>query len=93
MTDTIPETTGAEFIETVTANFTVPEAQMASLHLAAEALDRARAAQDAIDEHGILIDGLHGPKANPAVSIKRDAVAEFMRLNRLLSIFTDEDAS
>jgi hypothetical protein len=64
-----------------------------SVRLAAEALDRAEAAQREIDTHGLLIQGLHGLKANSAVAIKRDAVAEFMRLCRVLGIHDAEATS
>jgi phage terminase small subunit len=64
-----------------------------TVRLAAESVDRAAEAQASIEEHGLLVEGLHGPKANPAVAIKRDAVAEFLRLSRALGIHDPETAS
>jgi phage terminase small subunit len=68
----------------------ISEAGSDLLRLAGEALDRAEAAEVAIAEHGVLIDGLHGKKANPAVAIKRDATAEFLRLVAALGLDPEE---
>jgi len=80
----------------ILAKFALDEADPLNdtVRLAAEALDRAAEAEAAITEHGLLIQGLHGLKANPAVAIRRDAAAEFMRLCRVLGIHdVDKEAS
>ena len=81
-------TTGQAWQACILAKFPLDEGDPLrdTVRLAAEALDRAAEAEAAITEHGLLIDGLHGKKANPAVAIKRDAAAEFMRLCRVLGI-------
>jgi Phage terminase, small subunit len=61
-----------------------PELEL--LAVAAEALDRANVAQAAIDEHGVLIKGLHGPKVNPAIAVRRDAENMFLRYCALLGV-------
>ena len=41
--------------------------------VAAECLDRMREAQAAVKEHGLLVETSYGLKANPALSIEKDA--------------------
>jgi phage terminase small subunit len=82
----IPTTTGAAWMAAVLDDFDLTEQQRATLQLAAEALDRARQAQAAMDADGIVVAGLHGPKAHPAVAIRRDACQEFLRLANALGL-------
>ncbi len=45
-------------------------ASAAILVEAAHAYERLLAARDLIDRDGLLVDGLHGPKENPAVGLE-----------------------
>lgn len=83
-------TAGQRWLEKIDDHYTVPESLEDTFRLAAEALDRAEAAEVSIKKDGVLIDGLHGKKQNPAVIIKRDAVQEFARLSRLLGLHDQE---
>jgi phage terminase small subunit len=78
--------TGAEWAAAVQAEYDIPDSQLAAVELAAAALDRAQAAQESLDRDGILVQGLHGLKANPAAAIKRDAVQEHVRLCRSIGL-------
>lgn len=62
------------------------EPELVLLDQAAEALDRADAAQAEIEKHGILIPSLHSPRVNPAISVKRDAENMVLRYARALGI-------
>jgi phage terminase small subunit len=88
-------TAGQKWRKRILAKFPLDTADPLNdtVRLAAEAIDRAAEAQAAIEEHGLLIEGLHGKKANPAVAIKRDAVAEHLRLTRALGLHDPEAAS
>jgi transposase len=59
-----------------------------TLNVMAAALDRMDEARRAIDEHGLLIEGLpgHGSKVNPAEKVLRDAEAVWMRGARLVKL-------
>src|SRR5262245_49352482 len=58
-----------------------------TLTLAAEALDRAIAAREAIDTYGITYVDRHGtPKARPEVAIERDSKIVYSRLLRELRL-------
>ncbi len=84
--------TGAEWATAVRAEADLTPSQQATLEQAAQALDRARAAQAELEEHGVLIDGLHGLKANPAATLKRDAIQEYLRLSKALGLETRAEA-
>ena len=62
------------------------------LTLAAEALDRAREAREAIERDGAYFPSADGPpKKHPALSIERDAMITHARLMRELNL-DDEPA-
>ncbi len=74
----------------VAEGFELEDRHFRLLTLAAEALDRAAQARDAVAAHGLLIEtGAGGLKPNPAVAIERDARTGFARLCRELDLDAD----
>lgn len=71
---------GARLWRDVAAEYGISDAGgLAVLTTAAECLDRMRAAQRAIQEHGaIVLDRYSKPKVNPACSLEKDARAGFL---------------
>jgi len=90
MTDKL--TRGERWKLAVLDNYDLEAAQEAALRLAAEALDRADQAQRELDRDGLTTPGLHSPRAHPCVAIKRDAVAEYLRLTRALGVYAEDQA-
>lgn len=66
---------GATLWREMIAEFAISDpAGLALLATAAECVDRMRAAQKAIKEHGeIVVDRYGAPKLNPACSLEKDA--------------------
>jgi phage terminase small subunit len=56
------------------------------LALALVALDRAAAARRILDNEGIVVAGLHGPRTHPCVAIERNSSLTFGRLLRQLGL-------
>jgi hypothetical protein len=74
---------GSEFFEENVLQFKIEDAARLSILLrGAECLDRLRQAQDAITEHGLLIDG----KANPALRVEKEARDGFYAAMRQLKL-------
>jgi phage terminase small subunit len=84
------KTAGQRWLAVMEEAYDIADSLTETFRLAAEALDRAEAAEAAIREDGVLVQGLHGKKQNPAVIVKRDAVQEFARLSRLLGLHDQE---
>jgi hypothetical protein len=79
---------GAEFYLAVLSDFHIGDsAGLALLAAAAEALDRMRAAQAAIAEHGELLPDRYGQlKTNPACTLERDSRNGFLAAMRGLNL-------
>jgi P27 family predicted phage terminase small subunit len=56
------------------------------LEAAADAWDRMAQARTTIAADGLTVEGAHGPKTHPAVSVERDSRAAFARLVRELDL-------
>jgi phage terminase small subunit len=80
---------GDQWKQRVLAQYAIAEADAAfqTVELGARALDRAADAQARLDEEGYTIDGLHGIRVHPLVSVVRDAEASHLRACRLLGIY------
>jgi len=48
------------------------------------------AAEDALQREGYLIEGLHGPKAHPAVAVAKNARAQLLRILIALNMNEEE---
>lgn len=79
---------GAAFWGDVQAEYAIADgAGLALLTAAAEALDRMRAAQAAIAEHGELVPDRYGQlKTNPACTLERDSRNGFLAAVRQLNL-------
>jgi P27 family predicted phage terminase small subunit len=82
-----------KFWTAVVTDYTLEAHHLAILERACEQLDRLRAAQAAIGEHGLLIDGRFGLKPNPAVGMARDATTLHMRALRELGLDLEAPAT
>lgn len=91
MAKTKRQTAGQRWRESVESRWDIPPDQTETLRLAAEALDRAEAAQAEIDHYGVLVDGLHQKVQNPALTAKKDAVREFLQLLNALGFEEDDN--
>jgi P27 family predicted phage terminase small subunit len=56
------------------------------LEAAADAWDRMAQARATVLAEGITVQGVHGPKTNPACNVERDSRAAFARLIRELDL-------
>ena len=75
------------FCEMVTEYGISDPAGLALLTTAAECLDRMRAAQKAIKQHGeIVVDRYGAPKLNPACNLEKDARNGLMAAFRALNL-------
>lgn len=79
---------GAALWRDMTAEYAIVDpAGLALLGTAAECLDRMRAAQAAIAEHGeIVVDRYGAPKLNPACNLEKDARAGMLAAFRALNL-------
>jgi P27 family predicted phage terminase small subunit len=79
---------GRAFYQRVAGEFSIADtAGLALLVAAAECLDRMRAAQAAISEHGeLVIDRYGSPKLNPACTLEKDARNGFLAALRALNL-------
>lgn len=79
---------GRAFYSSVAAEYgIIDSAGVALLVTAAECMDRMRAAQASIAEHGeLVIDRYGAPKLNPACALEKDARAGFLAAMRALNL-------
>jgi hypothetical protein len=79
---------GREFFSSVATEYGIVDcAGLTLLTTAAECLDRMRAAQSAIAEHGeLVIDRYGAPKLNPACGLEKDARAGLLAALRALNL-------
>lgn len=79
---------GRAFYRSVADEYGIADAAgIALLVTAAECIDRMRAAQTAIAEHGeLVIDRYGAPKLNPACALEKDARAGFLAAMRALNL-------
>ena len=79
---------GALLWRELTAEYGIGDAAgLALVTLAAECLDRIRAAQKAIAEHGeIVIDRYGAPKLNPACGLEKDARTGLLHAFKALNL-------
>lgn len=97
-TDTLPEAPGhlstaaSELFASLVEEYEFEPVELATLTLALEAFDAAATARRKVRREGqIILDRFGQPKAHPAVTIHRDALATWARLMGQLGIPTDED--
>ncbi|WP_273772769.1 hypothetical protein [Brucella intermedia] len=75
------------WFKSVTDDFDLEPHHIKLLTLAAEAWDRAVAAREIIDAHGLTyLDRFDQPKARPEIAIERDSRIGFARLIRELAL-------
>src|ERR1700682_6032183 len=80
-----PET--PRWFAAVSERFELEQHHFRLLKLAAEALDRAEQAREALPEHGTVFNDRFGsPRARPEIAIERDSRIAFARLLRELGI-------
>lgn len=80
-----PET--RKWWSTIVSEWALEPHHLQLLTLAAEALDRAREAREAIERDGAYFPSADGPpKKHPALSIERDAMITHARLMRELNL-------
>jgi P27 family predicted phage terminase small subunit len=98
-TETLPAPPGhlskeaRELFATLVEEYEFEPVELATLTLALEAYDQAATARRRVKRDGqIVLDRFDQPKAHPAVTIHRDALATWARLMGQLGIPTDEDA-
>jgi phage terminase small subunit len=86
---------GRRFFLDVMGQYALEEAHhLALLVGAAEALDTAAAAREALTRDGVVFRDRFGqPRANPAAAILRDAKATFVRLIRELGLDVEPPSS
>lgn len=79
---------GKAFFASVVSEYGIADAAGAALlSTAAECLDRMRAAQASIAEHGELVTDRYGaPKLNPACALEKDARSGFLAAMRALNL-------
>ena len=79
---------GAELFRDVASEYGISDsAGLALLTTACECLDRMRAAQRAIVEHGELTLDRYGcPKINPAIGLEKDSRAQFILALKALAL-------
>ncbi len=79
---------GARLYQDVASEYEIADsAGIALLTTACECLDRMRAAQRAIDEHGeMTLDRYGCPKINPAVVLEKDSRAHFILAIKALQL-------
>lgn len=79
---------GAKFWREIVAEFRIDDAAgLALVATAAECLDRVRAAQAAITEHGPLVVDRYGcQKLNPACQLEKDSRAGFIAALKALNL-------
>jgi phage terminase small subunit len=70
----------------VVAEYELGRGEVEILGLALVALDRAAAARRILDEEGIVVAGLHGPRVHPCVAIERSSSLTYGRLLRQLGL-------
>ena len=70
----------------IDAGYTLDDAAYLVLLAAMEAFDRCRDAAAVLESEGLLIAGLHGPRAHPCVLIERDARAAMLAAIRTLNL-------
>ena len=61
------------------------------LTMACEAKDRAEAAREQVEREGMLINGLHGRRSHPLLSIERDCRLTFAKLLKQLNLDESDD--
>lgn len=84
---------GRKLWRSVVQVYELVEWQLPILESACTASDRLEQARRAIEADGLIVDGGKiGPKANPAVSIERDARTSMLRALRELSLSPDDVA-
>lgn len=79
---------GANLYQEIMAEYAIDDsAGLALLTTAAECLDRIRAAQDAIAEHGEVVTDRYGQcKVNPACALEKDSRNGFLAALRALNL-------
>jgi P27 family predicted phage terminase small subunit len=79
---------GAQLYRDIAAEYEITDsAGTALLTTACECLDRMRAAQRAIEEHGeMTLDRYGCPKINPAIGLEKDSRAHFILALKALSL-------
>jgi phage terminase small subunit len=79
---------GRSFFASVAGEYAITDsAGVALLERAAECVDRMRAAQTAIAEHGELVPDRYGSvKLNPACNLEKDARSGFLAAIRALNL-------
>ena len=79
---------GRAFYTSVAGEYGINDAAgVALLMTAAECVDRMRAAQASIAEHGeLVIDRYGAPKLNPACALEKDARSGFLAAMRALNL-------
>lgn len=89
ITDDTGRSAGTYWMEQVIEQYDIEETDPAwqTVVLGARALDRAEATHRQLAEEGLTVDGLHGPRVHPCVSVARDAEASHLRACRLLGIY------
>ena len=76
----------ATFWRQVAAEYHLEPHHQRFLEAACVAWDRMVTAREAIEEHGLLLEGRYGLKANPALAVERDARTAFVRAMRELDL-------
>jgi hypothetical protein len=79
---------GKAFFKSVSVEYRIGDAAgVALLVTAAECIDRMRAAQASIAEHGeLVLDRYGAPKLNPACGLEKDARSGFLAALRALNL-------
>lgn len=77
---------GRRLFSRVCRDFDVSGGELELLSLACSALDRAEQAREAIEAHGLLVDGRFGIRQSPAVAIENSSVLRCAALLRQLNL-------